>query len=89
MISFKRNIYPFILPLFILLLSSLVLWKWPYLLNKVNHIREIKAFLVILPLLPYAICFVVILMGWRYNNIGLILTSFLLVLSFFIFFSVW
>lgn len=73
------------LPIFIVAVSSVILWAWPFILKKLYDIREIKAFLVILPLLPYVLFFFVILLGWRYNNTGLVLTAFILALSYFVF----
>jgi len=85
--SFKRTIYPFILPVLLIVISAVTLWKWPSLMNEASNIREIRAFLVILPIMPYIIFSAVVLMGWRYNNAGLILTSLTLALSYFVFSS--
>ncbi len=85
LISFKRTIYPFILPVLLIVITTVMLWNWPKLMDKASNIKEIKAFLVILPLMPYIIFSTVVLMGWRYNNAGLILTSLTLTLSYFLF----
>lgn len=85
MFSFKRTIYPLILPVLLIVISAVTLWNWPSLMNKSSNVREIKAFLVILPLMPYIIFSAVVLMGWRYNNAGLILTCLTLALSYFLF----
>ena len=87
MFLFKRTIYPFILPVLLIVISAVTLWKWPSLINKASNIREIRAFLVILPMMPYIIFSAVVLMGWRYNNAGLILISLTLTLSYFVFSS--
>ncbi len=85
MFSFKRTIYPFILPVLLIVISAVTLWNWPSLMNKASNVREIKAFLVILPLMPYIIFSAVVLMGWRYNNASLILICLTLALSYFLF----
>ncbi len=79
----KRNLYPFIIPTLLIILSVTTLWKWPDVMQKVNQIKELRAFLVILPVMPYAVFCIGILMGWRYNNTGLVLASFILALSYF------
>jgi len=73
------------MPLTLIIFSAAVLWSWPFLTKKLNSIKELKAFLDILPLLPYIIYSVVILMGWRYNNTGLIMISLTLALSYYVF----
>jgi len=83
--SFRRILYPLIVPLVLIVFSAAVLWSWPFLTKKLNGTKELKAFLDILPLLPYIIYSVVILMGWRYNNTGLIMTSLALALSYYVF----
>lgn len=87
MFSFKRIIYPFILPVLLIVISTVTLWQWPSLMNKASNIKEIRAFLVILPVMPYIVFSAVVLMGWRYNNAGLILISLTLALSYFVFSS--
>jgi diguanylate cyclase (GGDEF)-like protein len=54
-------------------------------MEKVSGVKEIKAALVILPVLPYVVFFLGTIMGWRYDNTGMMLTSITLVLSYFAF----
>ena len=54
-------------------------------MQKVNEVEKVRAFLVILPVMPYAVFFISILMGWRFNNAGLILAATTLALSYFVF----
>lgn len=83
MFSIKRTVYPFIIPALLIILSATMLWKWPDIIQKVNEIKELRAFLLILPVIPYAVFCIGILMGWRYNNTGLVMASFILALSYF------
>ena len=82
---FKRTIYPLIVPACLIILSALVIWKWPDLMEKVSGMKEVKAALVILPVLPYVVFFIGIIMGWRYENTGMMLTSLTLAVSYFAF----
>ena len=54
-------------------------------MQKVNQVKELRAFLVILPVLPYAVCALGIVMGWRYGNSGMMLGSFVLAISYLVF----
>jgi diguanylate cyclase (GGDEF)-like protein len=45
-------------------------------------VKELRALLVILPVLPYAVCGLGIIMGWRYGNSGMMLASFVLAISY-------
>ena len=78
----KQIVYPLIIPTVLIILSSVVIWTWPNLAHKINQVKELKALLVILPVLPYAICSVGIIMGWRYGNMGMMLASFALAISY-------
>jgi len=79
---FKRTIYPLIIPAGLIIFSALVIWKWPDLMQKVNGVKEVKAVLVILPVLPYVVFFIGIIMGWRYDNTGMMLASLTLAMSY-------
>lgn len=80
---FRQIIYPLLLPLLIIITASLILWKWPDLLKSIQGIKELRALLIILPVLPYLVFAAGFLMGWRYNNIGLILSFAILALTYF------
>ena len=54
-------------------------------MDKVRDVREIKALLIILPWLPYFILSIIMIMAWRYNNSGLMLTALVLALSYYVF----
>ena len=62
----------------------MIVWKWPEIQAQFKSTKELKAFLVLLPVLPYTIFFIGALMGWRYNNMGLVMGSCVLGLSYFI-----
>jgi diguanylate cyclase (GGDEF)-like protein len=81
----KRIIYPLIIPTILIILSAVVIWKWPSLVQKVNQVKELRALLVILPVLPYAVCALGTVMGWRYGNSGMMLASFVLAISYLVF----
>lgn len=81
----KRIVYPLIIPTVLVILSALVIWKWPDLVQKVNQVKELRALLVILPVLPYAVCALGMIMGWRYGNSGMMLASLVLAISYIVF----
>ncbi|MCK5783567.1 MAG: hypothetical protein KAH06_03920, partial [Desulfobacterales bacterium] len=83
MYSVKRICFQLIIPVVLILISLMVVWKWPQIQEQFKSTRELKAFLVLLPVLPYVIFFIGILMGWRYNNMGLVMGSCVLGLSYF------
>ena len=66
----------------LLILSAVALWNWPELIRKGGRNEEIDSILSILPLLPYALFLVSALMGWRYNNSGLVFSSIILSISY-------
>lgn len=80
--SIKRTIYPLIVPAVLIILSALIIWKWTLLTQKVSGVKELRALFVILPVLPYVVLCIVFMMGWRYNNTGLILASVALAFSY-------
>jgi len=80
---FRRTLYPLLLPLLVIIIAALTLWKWPGLLKTVQGTKELRALLIMLPVLPYVVFAVGVLMGWRYNNIGLLLAFLVLALTYF------
>ncbi len=83
MFSIKRTVYPFIIPSLLIVLSATSLWKWPDIIQTANEAKELRTLLAILPVIPYPVFCIGILMGWRYNNTGLVMTSLILALSYF------
>lgn len=83
MYSVKRICYQLIIPVVLILFSLMIVWKWPQIQEQFKSTRELNAFLVLLPVLPYAIFSIGMLMGWRYNNMGLVMGSCVLGLSYF------
>ena len=79
----KREAYPLIIPTAFILLSALLAWQWPGLSRQVGKGDEMRALLTILPFLPYVFLTIGFAMGWRFNNGGMILTTFILGLSYF------
>ena len=79
----KRMTYPLILPGVLIVLSAILVWKWPDLTTQGEGVKEIGAFILILPQLPYVLFTVVVVLGWRFGNSGIILTSLLFGLLYF------
>jgi diguanylate cyclase (GGDEF)-like protein len=79
----KRDTYPLILPAALIILSALIVWQWPGFMKQVGRVKQLEALFLVLPFLPYAFFTIGIIMGWRFNNAGMILTLFTLSLSYF------
>ena len=79
----KKLISPLIVHLILIILSALVIWRWSFLLERMYDTKELKAFLVFFPLIPYILFLFTIIMGWRSNNTGLIFISLVMVISYF------
>ena len=83
MYSIRRTVYPLFVPVALILLSSVVIIKWPDLLKQMHDVKELRAVMVIMPFVPYIVFAIGFVMGWRYANAGMILGSFALALSFY------
>ena len=83
MYSPKRNVYPFILPVMLIILSSATIIKWPDLIQQIMDVRELRAIVIIMPLMPYIVLALGLAMGWRSANAGMILGSLTLALSYY------
>lgn len=82
--SVRRICYQLLAPVVLIFLSCVIVWKWPEIQRYLNSTRELKAFFVFFPVLPYAALSIGMLMGFRYNSLGLMLASVILALSYFI-----
>jgi len=80
--SLKRLFLYLITPSILIIFSLILLFKWPGLFLNPSGGKEFKALLIILPVLPYIIFAVLGVMGSRYNNLGLILSSAVLAVSY-------
>jgi diguanylate cyclase (GGDEF)-like protein len=78
----KRITYPLLVPTALIVLSALAVWKWPGVTKQVQGVVELRGLLLTLPLMPYAFFGIGIILGWRFNNAGLILTSLALGLAY-------
>jgi diguanylate cyclase (GGDEF)-like protein len=67
----------------LILLSSAIIIKWPDLIRQINDVKEIRAIVVIMPLMPYIVLALGFVMGWRYANAGIILGTLVLALSYY------
>lgn len=64
-------------------LSSAINIKWPDLNRQINDMRELRAIVAIMPLMPYLVLAFGFFMGWRYANAGIILGTLALTLSYY------
>ncbi len=81
----KRITYQLAVPVVFLILSVILIWQWAALAQYMSKGKELHALLTILPALPYLLFSVLIVMGWRYNNGGLIFSSLVLACCYFAF----
>ena len=79
----KRTAYPLLVPTALLLLSALIVWQWPAFSRHIEEVTELRAIMVVLPLVPYLLLAIGIILGWRFNNSGLLLTCLALGLAYF------
>ena len=79
----KQNTYPLIVPVALIALSAVLLWKWPMITEQIGTGRELRAFFLILPILPYALFAIGVVLGWRFNNAGMVFTALVLGLAYF------
>jgi diguanylate cyclase (GGDEF)-like protein len=70
----KRTAYPLLVPAALLFLSALLVWQWPALTKQIEEAKEVRDLMPVLPLLPYVLLGMGIILGWRFSNAGLILT---------------
>ncbi len=66
----------------IIILAGVLIWQWDKILPLIHNPRQLQALLVILPMIPTIILCVGFIMGWRYNNAGLMLASLAMALSY-------
>ena len=79
----KQSTYPLVVPAALISLSALLLWKWPMVTELMAAGRELRAFFMILPIMPYAFFIIGVVLGWRFNNAGIVFTAFVLGLAYF------
>lgn len=83
MYAIRRTIYPLFMPIALILVSSVIIFKWPDFLIRMNDVRELRAIMVLMPFVPYIIFALGFVMGWRYANAGMILGMLALTLAYF------
>jgi diguanylate cyclase (GGDEF)-like protein len=83
MYSLKRTIYPLIIPVMLIALSSATIIKWPDLVGQILDVKELRAIVVLMPQMPYIVLALGFVMGWRYANAGMILATLTLALSYY------
>lgn len=79
---FKKNIGQILIPTFFVFIPVILVWKWPDILSFIDTPEKARSIINLLPSFPYFILLISIAMGWRYNNTGLILSSFILIVAF-------
>ncbi len=80
----KQSTYPLIFPIALISLSAVLLWQWPMITETMASGRELRAFFLILPIMPYAFFAIGVVLGWRFNNAGIVFTAFVLGLAYFV-----
>jgi diguanylate cyclase (GGDEF)-like protein len=78
-------VYPLILPFSLIILSVISIWQFPFLKQQSVNVKEVGALFAILPYVPYVFFTMGIILGWRFNNGGMILSAFILGFSYFVF----
>lgn len=81
----KRITYQLAVPVVFLVLSVILIRQWGDLSSYMRNREELHALLTILPSLPYLLFAVLMVMGWRYNNAGLIFAALVLSGSYVVF----
>ena len=80
----KRIFFQLMVPVVLIGISLVIVWKWPGLQALLTSTKELKALLILLPMLPYAVFAAAGLMGWRYTDMGLLAGAGILALSYFL-----
>ncbi len=75
----KRLILALLVPAVVIAAAAVILWLWP---QTSPRSAQLRALLVLLPLLPFALLVVVAVAGLRYGNAGLMLSALALALSY-------
>ncbi|MEN8258356.1 MAG: GGDEF domain-containing protein [Thermodesulfobacteriota bacterium] len=81
----KRISYQLAVPVLLLILSVVLIWQWSGLASYMSKEEELHALLTILPALPYLLFSLLVVIGWRYNNAGLIFSCLVLGFGYFVF----
>lgn len=82
-IAVKRTIYPLVLPSALIILSAVTIAYWNDLLHATSGVEEFSALLIILPKIPYLALGIGIILGWRYNDAGLLFGNLVLIVTYF------
>jgi diguanylate cyclase (GGDEF)-like protein len=81
----KRVVLPLILPFTLIILSVISVWQFPFLKQQSVNVKEVNALFAILPYAPYVFFSMGVILGWRFNNGGMILSAFILGFSYLVF----
>jgi diguanylate cyclase (GGDEF)-like protein len=72
---FRRTLAPLFFPGVLILVPALILWHFPDPVHRFGGTRELGALFTLLPFLPYVVLCITAIMGWRYNNTGMLLAA--------------
>lgn len=83
MYTIRRIFTPLIVPAVLIALAATIVGKWSSVLVMIHELDEFWAFLVISPILPYVFLLGGFVIGWRYNNAGLVCTTMTLAMAYY------
>ncbi|MCF8051775.1 MAG: GGDEF domain-containing protein [Desulfobacterales bacterium] len=75
----KKLVLPLLVPAAVIFAAAAILWQWPQMTPRST---EIRALMVLLPVLPFALFVLVAATGLRYGNAGLLLSALALALCY-------
>lgn len=75
----KKLVLPLLVPAAVIGAAAAILWQWPQMTPRST---EIRALMVLLPILPFALFVLVVATGLRYGNAGLLLSALALALCY-------
>jgi len=81
----KRLFVPLVIPFILIILSMVIGWQWDKMLVNISSDTEIRAFIIIFPLIPYLLFAIIAILGIRSNNTDLIIISFILSYGYYIY----
>jgi diguanylate cyclase (GGDEF)-like protein len=75
----KKFVLPLLVPAAVIFAAAAILWQWPQMTPRST---ELRALMVLLPVLPFALFVLVAATGLRYGNAGLLLSALALALCY-------
>jgi len=85
LISFIKRIFSGLgISIVVFTLATITIWQWPFLTARLSQTRELQALMGLVPILPYVFYGAGSMIAFRYNQTGLVLSSFFLAFSYFL-----